>query len=140
MSWSECLKEEWVRLATPDVELAKSLKSPAQNWLNYALKHKVDENNSSPILSNLYEAFREICEAIGVLKGYKFYNHECITYFLKNNLNEENISLIFDKYRRIRNKINYYGFKVPPEVTKMALLEIPALIKQLKEKYLKDIK
>ncbi|MBS3056871.1 MAG: hypothetical protein J4473_05565 [Candidatus Aenigmarchaeota archaeon] len=46
-------------------------------------------------------------------------------------LEERTASLKFDKYRKIRNSINYYGDDVAPETVKKALKEIPEIIKIL---------
>ncbi|MBI4453716.1 hypothetical protein HY636_03670, partial [Candidatus Woesearchaeota archaeon] len=74
---------------------------------------------------------REYCEAIGYLKGYKFLDHESITYFLRDILKEEHISKKFDRYRKLRNGINYYGDDVNIETIKEAIIEIPELVKEL---------
>ena len=88
------------------------------------------------ILRELYEGLREYCEAIGYLKGYKFLDHESIGYFLKDILKEPSVSAKFDRYRRLRNGINYYGEDIDIETVKEAIIEIPNLIKEL-EKYSK---
>lgn len=65
------------------------------------------------------------------MKGYKFISHEAIIYFIDEILAERKISLKFDKYRKIRNGINYYGDDVAPETVKEALKEIPEIVKAL---------
>jgi hypothetical protein len=47
-------------------------------------------------LRELYEGMREYCEAIGYLRGYKFQDHESITYFLRDILKEQSISMKFE--------------------------------------------
>lgn len=89
------------------------------------------------ILRELYEGLREYCEAIGYLRGYKFLDHESIAYFLKDILKEQSVSTKFDRYRKLRNGINYYGEDIDIETVKEAIMEIPRLIKEL-EKYSKN--
>ena len=86
------------------------------------------------VFRETYEALRECCEAIGYLRGYKFLDHVSITYFLQDILNEDNISKKFDRYRKIRNGINYYGEDVNIETVKEALMEVSQMIKDL-DKY-----
>jgi len=95
------------------------------------------EQSSKSILRELYEGLREQCEAIGYLHGYKFLDHESITFFLRDVLKEEALSKRFDRYRRLRNGINYYGEDVDIETVKEAIIEIPLLKKQL-NKYSED--
>lgn len=94
-------------------------------------------DSAKTILRELYEGLREYCEAIGYLKGYKFQDHESITYFLRDILKEQFVSAKFDRYRRLRNGVNYYGESVEVETIKEAIKEIPFLVKEL-EKYSKE--
>jgi len=94
-------------------------------------------SSSKTILRELYEGLREYCEAIGYSKGYKFSDHESITYFLRDVLKEEQICKKFDRYRKLRNGINYYGENADLEMVKEATEEIPKLIKEL-SKYSKE--
>ena len=96
----------------------------------------LEHNTLKTILRELYEGLREYCEAIGYLKGYKFLDHESIGYFLKDILKEQSVSVKFDRYRRLRNGINYYGEDINIETVKEAIREIPQLIKEL-ERYSK---
>jgi hypothetical protein len=67
------------------------------------------------------------------MKGYKFHNHESITCFLKDILDESEISLKFDRYRKLRNGINYYGDDIEPETVKEALRDVPEIMKKLEK-------
>lgn len=98
---------------------------------------QLKQNTLKSILRELYEGLREYCEAIGYLKGYKFLDHESIGYFLRDILKEQSMYMKFDRYRRLRNGINYYGEDVDIETVKEAIIEIPKLIKEL-EKFSKN--
>ena len=75
----------------------------------------------------------ECCESIGYIKGHKFFSHEVITYFIEDTLKNEKIAKRFDRYRKIRNGINYYGENVDVETVKGAIKEIPELVKELRD-------
>ena len=94
------------------------------------------QNTSKTILREFYEGLREYCEAIGYLKGYKFLDHGSIGFFLRDILKEQSLFKKFDRYRKLRNGINYYGNDIDLETVKEAASEIPVLVKGL-EKYSK---
>ena len=54
-------------------------------------------------------------------------------------LNEKEIADAFDRYRKIRNSINYYGTPISLAETQKALVEIPKFIENLRKKYLLDV-
>ncbi len=139
MSWEDCLEEGLVRKASPDKELAKSLVKMSENRINFIKSVSTDVTNAPILLAECYEALREICEATIALKGFKVYSHQCITYFLKDILSESNIAEIFDKFRKIRNSINYYGRTITVDESKNGIEEILEIIDKLK-KHITDVK
>jgi len=94
---------------------------------------QLNQNTLKSILRELYEGLREYCEAIGYLRGYKFLDHESVGYFLRDILKEQSASMKFDRYRKLRNGINYYGEDIDIETVKEAIIEIPKLIKELEK-------
>ncbi|MFT4261091.1 MAG: hypothetical protein ACMXX9_01515 [Candidatus Woesearchaeota archaeon] len=58
-------------------------------------------------------------------------------FFLRDILKETYLFNKFNRYRKIRNGINYYGEEIEKETVKQAIIEIPNLIEQL-EKYSKN--
>ena len=48
-------------------------------------------------------------------------------------LDEKEISMKFDRYRQLRNGINYYGRGIAKETAEKAIKEIPDIIKKLKK-------
>ena len=113
----------------------KSLIKSAKEAIETAKEIPLEESKLKSILRELYEGLREYCEAIGYLKGYKFLNHEIITNFIREILKEEAIAKKFDRYRKLRNGINYYGESIAKETVQEALEEIPQIMQSL-EKYL----
>ena len=111
---------------------ARSLMKSANDTILTIKEMPLKEYNYKTIIRELYESLRQYCEAIGYLHGYKFFSHEVIAHFLKEIVKEEKISLVFDRYRKIRNGINYYGRDVSKETVEKARVEIPQTIEKLK--------
>jgi len=80
----------------------------------------------------LYDALREYLEALAIKNGYKIYNHECYTSFLKEVLNKSSDADEFDNLRKIRNSINYYGRKINNEEAQHILKKLKQLIQKIK--------
>lgn len=133
MLWEECLRREIARKSTKDKELANSLLKMSERRISFIEKINIDDLNAPIILTECYEALREVCEAILAVKGYKVYSHECITSFLKEILKEEILAEEFDRYRRIRNLINYYGISIAKEEAVKGFEEIRQLINKLQK-------
>ena len=131
MNFENNLIEGKAKKVIPNSIRAESLFKSSIQAIETAKVIQLTSNTLKSILRELYEGLREYCEAIGYLKGYKFLDHESITYFLKDILKEEIISRKFDRYRKLRNGINYYGEDVDIETIKEALIEIPGMIKSL---------
>ncbi|MBS3114715.1 hypothetical protein J4448_06450 [Candidatus Woesearchaeota archaeon] len=139
MNFEEFIKRNVVRKATSDAELAKSLIAESDKILLVIKELTPNETNATMLMREAYEAYRQICEAIAVYNGYKIYSHEAITSFIAEILNEKEVADSFDRYRKIRNSINYYGAPISVEEVQKALLEIPKFIGIFKKKYLFNI-
>lgn len=134
--FEELIRKGLVRKGTPDLALAKSLIAMSMKNMRYASSNEIDDDNASPVLVNYYEALREICEAICSINGYKVYSHEAFTSYLKDKLGEERVAEIFDRLRKLRNGINYYGESVNVQEAVAASADVKRLIEFLKSKYL----
>ena len=124
---------ENIKKINPDLIRAKSMLKMSKDSLNILNITSLNEKTMNIIFRELYEGLRQYIEAIGYSKGFKFRTHEAITLFLKEYLNEKEISFKFDKYRKLRNGINYYGNPVSIETVREAIEEIPKIIKKLSE-------
>ena len=133
MDWNECLKKRVAKEVNKDEDLIKSLLKTSQNKLDSEEKLELNDVTSSSKISLLYDSLREILEVLALKNGFKIYNHECYTYFLKEILNESSKADEFDDLRKIRNSINYYEKEISIEETKEALERI----KDLREEILK---
>lgn len=137
MNFENSLMDGKAKKVMPNKIRASSLFKSSIQAIETAKVIQLNQNTLKSILRELYEGLREYCEAIGYLKGYKFLDHESIGYFLRDILKEQPVSIKFDRYRRLRNGINYYGEDIDIETVKEATIEIPELVKRLK-KYSKD--
>lgn len=109
MNFKDSLIEGKAKKIMPHKIRASSLFKSSIQAIETAKIIQLNSNTLKSILRELYEGLREYCEAIGYSKGYKFQDHESITYFLRDVLKEQSIFIKFDRYRRLRNGINYYG-------------------------------
>lgn len=140
MRTEDFIKEGLVVKVTPDTHKADSLLITAENSLLSAKRLPLDEHTASSALCLAYDAMRAVLESIALRKGYRIYSHEAYTYFLKEHKMEREAS-VFDKYRKLRNGIQYYGKIASVMVAKAAIEEIEQLIQEFKEKsYLKNSK
>ena len=138
MEFKDFIKENKVKKMSLDKNLAKALLKTSINDLRFLDKLKINETSSRKLMSNYYDILRSILESIAAREGYKIYSHEAFTYYL-NEKNEKVLSLKFDRFRKIRNSINYYGKDISIEQTKENITEIKNMIKYLIKKYLRGL-
>ncbi|MAG77829.1 hypothetical protein CL616_00525 [archaeon] len=136
MKFLDFVKRKEVRRTGIDMSLFNSLLETADSDLKFLDKTKIDEFSARKIMSNYYDVLRSILEAMALKDGYKVYSHEAFTFYLKEK-GEGEIALKFDRFRRKRNKINYYGENISIEEVEEYSNEIKQIIKELNEKYLK---
>ena len=135
MNFQDFIKQGKVVIGEKDTQKAKALVKMSENNLLVSNSVELSESSASTVFSILYESLRELIEAICLLEGYKVYSHEAFTAYLEN-IGEESIAAKFDRYRKLRNGINYYGKPVSINVTLEAKKEIAKLSKTLRTKYL----
>lgn len=133
MNFEYFLREGKTKKVTPNKIRASSLFKSSAQAIETARVIPLNVDSAKTILRELYEGIREYCEAIGFLRGYKFLDHESIGYFLRDILKEQLIYKKFDRYRKLRNGINYYGDDVDIKTVKEAITEIPILIRGLRK-------
>ncbi len=138
MRWEDCNDNKKVRKASPDESLIKSLLEMSANKIKVISSLPLNETTASVVLVEYYEALREVAEAIASKNGFKVYSHECLTSMLQYLVREEIIAQKFDRFRKLRNGINYYGKPASLEEARRAVKEIPSVIDELKTKHLKE--
>jgi len=133
MDWAECMSRKIVKEISSDKHLVASLMEMASNKLKTQELLKMDDTTASSKVSLAYDALREYAEALAILKGFKVYNHECYCAFLKEKMQESDLGDLFDKQRKLRNAINYYGKKISPEEASSSLGKIIELSEEIKK-------
>lgn len=138
MNFEDFIKKGLVKRTSKDIALIKSLIIFSEKDYEFLKKVKIDELSARNVMTGYYDILRSILEAISSLEGYKIYSHEAFTEFLKLK-NEPIASQKFDRLRKIRNGIRYYGKSIKPEEVRENTSEIIELVKHLKAKYLNNL-
>ncbi len=135
MDWQECLRKNArpinARLTSKDENLIKSLLESAPLNLDTAKSIVQNEKSYSSVVVLAYDSLRMLLEALSLQKGYKIYNHECYTCFLKEVLKLETFAEKFDPVRIIRNRINYYGKRIGKDEFDVIYNDILYLIEEI---------
>lgn len=132
MSFNKFIEEGKVRKAMPDIELVKSLIKTSEKNIKVAKMLELNTLTKETVFVMYYESLRELIEAMAMKNGYKVYSHEAFTFYLKE-MGKEGMANKFDRYRKLRNGVNYYGKEIPLEEVKLSIREIEKLITKIKE-------
>ena len=139
MNFTDFINEGKVRRSSIDKELVKSLLSGINTDLKFLDKIKIDEISARKLMVGYYDTLRSLLEAIASTEGYKIYSHEAFTFYLKEK-GENILAEKFDRFRKIRNAINYYGKDIDVEECRENIKSMINVLNSLKNKYLKDLK
>lgn len=131
IDWDDCIHKRFVKESKIDINLINSLIKSSENKLKSNKRLELDDSTASTKISISYDSLREILEALAIKKGFKIYNHECFCAFLEEICNNKSLSLEFDKFRRIRNAVNYYGKDIPVGEAKIIIKNIILLRKKV---------
>lgn len=135
-SFDYFVREGKVKAISPDPALARSLMSQAEDRLSDLSGLHITEKNASFRFEQAYECLREAIQAFMAIDGYKPYSHEAVfAYAYVNKLLSEAESMAADRYREIRNDINYKGQKTAKEEAEEILAFIKKALSQLKGKF-----
>ena len=135
MDFKTCKKCNYVKQIQFDRHLYNSLIQSSSKKFQSQRLLKLDNTTAGSKISLTYDALRELLEALAISKGYKIYNHECYTAFLKEILKESVMGDQFNKFRKIRNDINYYGKDVSAEDSKHIINDMAVFIETIKTKF-----
>ncbi|MBT4576966.1 hypothetical protein HOM13_00675 [Candidatus Woesearchaeota archaeon] len=139
MKFNDFITLKKVKIVSKDISLIRSLINTSRNDLKFLYRLTIDGVSARKIMCNYYDVLRSVLEAIALVEGYKVYSHEAFTYFLKEK-DEDVSSIKFDKFRKIRNNINYYGENISVEEVTEYKEQITMLVEVLMDKYLGDFK
>ena len=131
MDFNECVRKKLVKDVKKDENQIFSIRDIAKIKIKSA--NVLPKEHFISKITLLYDALRENLECVALEKGYKIYNHECYTSFIREILNKSNEAERFDKMTKIRNGINYYGQKVDKDEAEYIIDEIKKLIKEFSE-------
>jgi len=123
MDLNDCQRKGFVKKTRTNPELARSLIEMSKIKEETVNSSKLNDNNISAYLPMAYDSLREILEAICVMNSYKVTSHVCIEKLLKSLYPNQSFK-DFDRFRYIRNSINYYGKKVGLEEGKVIISKI----------------
>jgi len=115
MDWRECCEKRIAKNIETDKDLMVSLQKTSENKLKSSEELVMNDVNAASKISLVYDSLRELLEVLALKKGYKIYNHECYTAFLKELIGESRRGDEFDEIRKVRNAINYYGKAITTE-------------------------
>jgi len=132
MKFEDFIKEGKVRKATPDKLMIKSIIKNTFEDLKFLEQTKLTELSKRKLVTNYYDSLRSLLEAKAILQGYKIYSHEAFSFFLKEKLNQEVLSIKFDRLRKIRNGLNYYGKSLQLKEAEDIIEDLKELIEQIK--------
>jgi hypothetical protein len=131
VSFAQALSDGLIREIKPNLARAKNLQTAAYDSLGVLEEINVTSKSAKTIVRDLYECLRQCCEAKAYKHGFKFANHEVIKYFLKEKLKLRTPSIQFDRLRKIRNGINYYGDEVSVETAIELKENIPTFMEMV---------
>lgn len=135
MDIDDCYKKNFIKKTRLDVELIKSLLEMSEIKEIAVNSAKIDKVNISAYVSMAYDSLRESLEALCISLGYKVTSHVCLGELLKSLIKDFNFS-DFDRFRYIRNGINYYGTKIEFKQGKEIMSKMFAMRKEILKKYL----
>ncbi|MBU2496752.1 MAG: hypothetical protein KJ767_01690 [Nanoarchaeota archaeon] len=138
MRFKDFIERGQVRKTSKNLSLVKSLIKTSDEDLKFIKSLEISNKSARKIMVSYYDILRSVIEAMSILDGYKVYSHEAFTHFLKER-GENLIAQKFDRFRIIRNKINYYGKSISVEEVKENTKEIIRIIEILKKRHLSSI-
>lgn len=135
--FEEYIKEGKVQKKNPDPAEARSLFFQAKDRMADLFNLPLTEINASFRFEDAYEVLREALQAFLSIEGYKSYSHEAIFSFAqeKEIVLERKIQQA-DRYREIRNDINYRGKKVTLEEAKEIIDFMKQILPPLEKKFM----
>jgi hypothetical protein len=136
MDLDECKQKRLIKKIKPDSPLIISLIETGNRKIQTNNQIELNDITASTKVTIIYDSLREILEAVAIQRGIKIYNHECFCAFLTEICGEELFSVKFNKFRKIRNSINYYGKNITLKEAEIIIQEMIHLRKEIKEKLL----
>ena len=130
MDVAECMKKGFIRPCKIDKNLVASLMEMSNIKEKIVTAAVIDNETVNGFLPMAYDSLREILECIAILLGYKVISHECLGKLLiKEGISFDHFE--FERFRYIRNSINYYGKKIEAPEGKQIIAKMMRMKKNL---------
>ena len=139
MDLGECYRKGFIKKTMTDLNLIRSLIEMSNIKEMTVKEAAINETNIFVYISVAYDSLREILEAVCIINGYKVTSHQCVGELLKS-LNKDFNLIEFDRFRYIRNGINYYGAKIDYAQGKEIIKKIFAFKKEVFKTSLNEFK
>lgn len=121
-----------MRYRRPDRKNALSILDAAEREMKFSLSLEPTEESGSTIIRNIHECFRMLGDALLLSQGKESFDHvEPINELVKLTVETKRPINLVDSLRRLRNNINYYGYRPRIEEVKDAVSIAEALFKPL---------
>ncbi|MFW6025206.1 MAG: hypothetical protein ACOCRX_02580 [Candidatus Woesearchaeota archaeon] len=134
-SFQEFVDEGKVKVGSSDPATSISLMKQARIRLKDLLSLSINEETAPLRFESAYECLKEAIHSFMSLDGYKPYSHEAIfSYAYDKKLLTESEVMRADRYRKIRNDINYRGETVSLKRAKKSIEFSKKIIKRLQKK------
>ena len=120
-----------VKKQKPDANLSKATLKESIERLKFS-KKLVNKAKAKYVLENAYESMREASDSLLYIDGFKSFSHEAsIVYLFKKGFSENEI-MEFDRFRKIRNGIKYYGEDCEESDAQLAIKLAEQIVKKIK--------
>ncbi|MBU1975879.1 MAG: hypothetical protein KKG59_05740 [Nanoarchaeota archaeon] len=120
-----------IKRIKPDIKHSESLLKMSMKNIQALDSIELTADNTELQFSDYYKCLRQVVDAIAIRNGYKLRTHEVGTEYLKR-IGKGQISRKYDRFRKIRNRINYYGAEMSLEHAKATIKEINECIAELR--------
>lgn len=129
MSWEKC-EREFIRKVEVDNEKINSIITQTKERIKRIKLTEKENLSISLIVEDYYEVIKELLVAYLLKNGLRSRNHQCLfSYFYKINPNFEKETYLISQMSLFRNRLCYYGEKIPEEFYKNNKEEFNKIIK-----------
>jgi len=130
---TECEKYYLVNVEVDKYRI-KSIVERAKQRQDVISSLELNEITVSFIVEGYYEVIKELLVAYLLHNGLRSNNHKClIAYFYKQNPIYEREAYLMEKLSYFRNRLNYYGEKIPQEFFENKRKQIFKIIKIIED-------
>lgn len=125
--WEKGIEEGKIIKITSNLERSKSLVSSSLKIMSFIKNIELNNENCSIALTNCYDAILELLHALLYKKGFQVLDHLSIGYYIKDVLKNNEYFNTFDRYRKIRNRLIYYGWELDRHDVEKGIKDLKSL-------------